>query len=118
MASKRDGAVMRVAALRYWRASEARVVVEAWRRSGEGLSAFAERHGVHPARLSRWAGRLEEEAAAVGFYPVRLVEPEQDRRDGREPIEIVLGESCSVRVPAGFAAEDLQRVLAVLAVGT
>ena len=118
MANGRDSAVERVAVLRYWREPDARVVVEGWRRSGERLASFAQRYGIHPSRLSRWAERLGEDAAAIRFYPVRLVEGEHLQGQGCEPIEIVLGESCRVRVPAGFAAEDLRRVLAVLAVAS
>jgi len=42
MARRKDAAVARVAALRYWRAPQARVVVAAWRRSGETVRRFAE----------------------------------------------------------------------------
>jgi DNA-binding Lrp family transcriptional regulator len=73
------------------------VVVEAWRRSGERQAEFAERYGIHPARLSRRAERLQEDAAAVRFHPVRLIEGEQGQRSRGEPIEIVLGGSCSAR---------------------
>lgn len=113
MAGSKDREVARIAALRYWRAREARVVVAAWRDSGEGLSAFAARHGIHPGRLSRWAGRLQDEV--VQFHPVRLVDAEPGERHRSDPIEIVLSEGCSVLAPAGFAAADLERVLRVLA---
>ena len=53
MAYKRDAAVVRVAGRRYWREAEARVVVGAWRRSGESLSAFARRYRVHGTRITR-----------------------------------------------------------------
>lgn len=112
----KDAAVARVARLRYWRARDARVVVEAWRESGETRAAFARRHGIEPKRLSRWVAELEGPGEAVRFHPVRLVEAARPDERG-EPIEIVLGDGCSVRVPAGFAAEDLERVLRVLAGG-
>lgn len=114
MAGERNRAVERVAGLGYWRAADARVVVEAWRRSGEPVSEFAGRYGIHPGRLRRWAGQLEE---PVRFHPVRLVGREEHRRRSGEAIEVVLGDGCSVRVPPGFAAEDLERVLSVLARG-
>ena len=114
MASGRNGDVARVAGLRYWRGAEARVVVDAWRRSGEGLGAFAERHGLHPRRLSRWAKRLEEAAEPVRFHPVRVVHRSEVEARGDAPLEIVLGERHRVRVASGFAAEDLERVLDVL----
>ena len=108
-------AVAQVAEQRYWRAAEARVVVEAWRASGEALGAFAARYGIHPRRVGRWAGQLgREDEEAVAFHPVRLVRAIPTAGPGA-PIEIVLGEGVRVRVPGGFAAEDLERVLGVLA---
>ena len=99
----------------YWREAEARVVVAAWRRSGETLAAFARQRGVHPRRLARWARRLEggKRGAAVHFHRVRPVAPAA--REAR--IEIVLGGGVEVRVPPGFAMEDLRRVLAVVGEG-
>ena len=114
MAGGKDAVVMRVAALRYWRAADARVVVEAWKRSGETCSEFASRYGIHPQRLRRWAEELEARGESLNFHPVRLVQGEAGPGPKDQPIEIVLVESCSVRVPAGFAAADLERVLGVL----
>lgn len=113
MARKAD--VRQVAERVYWREADARVVVEAWRNSGEGLSAFARRQRVERRRLARWVRRLER--ARVGplhFHPVRLVGrlPESG---GGAPIEIQLAGGQRVRVAHGFEAEDLSRVLAVLA---
>jgi len=117
MARRKDAAVARVAALRYWRAPEARGVGAAWRQSGERVSRFAERYGIEVRRLSRWAGRLEPEDEAVRFHPVRLVEGGGLGGLGRERLEIVLGAEYTVRVAPGFAAEDLERVLRVLGAG-
>lgn len=117
MAGEKNTAVARVAGLGYWRAPDARVVVEAWRRSRESLSAFARRYRIDPRRVRRWAGQLEEPEEPVRFHPVRLVRREDHTGKSGEPIEVVLGQGCSVRVPPGFAAEDLERVLSVLARG-
>jgi len=127
MVADRDGELARVASLRYWRARDAVVVVEAWRQSGEGLSAFARRHGIHARRLRRWAKELEASGEAmkpVRFHPVRLVATEEmdgtGRRSRGAAIEIVLGwgdHGCRVRVAPGFEAEDLARVLEVLEAG-
>jgi hypothetical protein len=107
-----------VAEQRYWREGHARVVVEAWRSSGETLSAFARRHGVERRRLARWVSRLEETGAgALRFHPVRVVE-RRPESGGGAPIEIQLGGGQRVRVPHGFESEDLRRVLAVLAAAT
>ena len=101
----------------YWREAQARVVVTGWLQSGEALAAYAERHGVDPARLSRWVKRLEgAEAPAVRFYPVRLKDERVVAESGGT-IEIELRDGRRVRVPRGFEAEDLRRVLVVLQEG-
>ena len=46
------------------------------------------------------------------FHPVRLVGG--NAGEGGEAIEVVLVDGRRVRVPAGFVASDLERVLAVL----
>jgi transposase-like protein len=116
MASIGSGAVGRVAALRYWRAADARVAVDAWKRSGKTVAEFARRHGIHPRRLRRWGAELDGRQEAVRFHPVRLVQRRDDEQRSSEPIEIVTRDGHRVRVPAGFAADDLERVLMVLAV--
>ena len=134
----RNAALVATAAKRYWREVDAQTVVDAWRRSGEPLSAFAAGLRVPGQRIARWASRLEEsvsgdiasarsvrngrdveslsQPAEVAFHPVHLVGAERvSVITRREPIEVVLGESVRVRVPEGFASEHLSRVLAVLA---
>jgi hypothetical protein len=106
--------IEQVAAKRYWREGEARVVVEAWRRSGESLADFARHRGVGRARLARWARRLDRPSVGVRFHRVQLVERRlvgDDAERGGSRIEI---EGRCVRVLPGFGAEDLARVLEVL----
>lgn len=100
----------------YWRESEARQIVDAWRRSGELVSVFAGRLGIDRRRVSRWAARLEPTTdAAFRFVPVRVAD---DRAEGRgAAIDIELGHGRRVRVSAGFATDDLRRVLAILKEG-
>jgi hypothetical protein len=116
--ANRDAGVARVAARRYWRSADARVVVDAWRRSGEGLRMFAECYGIDPHRLRRWARDLDERAEPVRFHAVRVVQGSEVERVDRASLEIELGEGWTVRVGPGFAAADLARVLEVLGVGT
>lgn len=107
--------VRQVAARGYWREAQARVVVDAWRRSGESLAAFARSHRLGQQRLKRWARRLDDTSGAVHFHRVRLVEDRRpaDEVRGDVPIDIECA-GWRVRVFPGFAAEDLVRVLEVL----
>lgn len=107
MASRGDLAVARTAA---------RVVVEAWRRSGETVVGFARRYGIEPKRLGRWVRRLASGAPEeVTFHPVRLVGDGKGEAAGESRIEVVVaGAGHVVRAPSGFAAEHLRGVPAVL----
>ena len=114
MAQRRADGISGIVQKRYWREADGRAVVTAWQRSGKPLSIFARDHGVEPGRISRWASRLGARSRrTVRFHPVRLVEARRGG-DRREAIEVVLVDGRRVRVPEGFAAEDLERVLAVL----
>ena len=111
----RKAEVRRVAGRLYWREADARILVDAWRKSGESLSGFARRQGVEGKRLACWVRRLERAGGGrLHFHPVRLVGslPESG---GGAPIEIQLAGGQRVRVAHGFQTEDLRRVLAVLA---
>jgi hypothetical protein len=91
------------------------VVVEAWRRSGLTLVAFANRQGVEAERLGRWARRLRAEAREpVTFHPVEIVDHRREHAAAEATIEVVLSDGCTIRVMPGFGAEDLRQVLDVL----
>ena len=102
-----------VAACSYWREDDARVIVAAWRASGETLSAFARRHGVDRRRIARWAGRLEA-APLVRFHPVRVASRGEAAREIEIEMEVA---GARIRLPHGFDAEDLHRLLSVLDTG-
>ena len=113
MSHKTEELIRRIAKRQRWRADDARVVVEAWLRSGELLSEFAGRHGLRGERISRWASRIQNrERNGVSFHQVRVVEA-PDRSHPDEKIEVLLTDGRSVRVPHGFAPEELQKVLLV-----
>jgi hypothetical protein len=109
----------------YWREADAGQVVRAWESSGQSLRAFAVSHGLNTARVSRWAKRLGKGRGGrrrpgrtgiaplkLRFHPVELIgnatAPE------RTWIEVVLLDGRRLRVPSGFASEDLERVLEVV----
>lgn len=99
----------------YWREHDARRIVEAWHESGESIGGFAKRLGLTRQRLSRWATRLDHaEPKRLRFHPVRMAAPAPPC-SATAWIDIELGAGRRVRVAPGVAAEDLRRVLAVLA---
>jgi hypothetical protein len=109
---RRSRRLAELAGRSYWREDDARVIVEAWRQSGDPISGFAQRLGIDWRRVSRWARRLKDRPTeAVRFVPVQVA---NDRRDGSGgSIEIELDRR-RVRVSPGFATDDLRRILAVL----
>ena len=118
MSGKRESAGKRGASARYWREKDARVVVSAWERSGEGLAGFSRGYGLRPDLVRRGVQRLEASGEAreedLRFHPVEVVERSGTAEGRGELIEIALGADRTVRVPPGFRAEDLERVLEVL----
>ena len=77
------------------------------------MSVFAREQGLVLQRISRWAGRLDGDSKRrVRFDPVRLVE--RLRGGMSAGIEVVLVDGRRVRLPEGFEAEELKRVLGVL----
>jgi hypothetical protein len=114
MAKQKEAGVAEVAARRHWSESDARVLLAAWRRSGQALTAFAQPYGIHPERLGRWHRLLREPPQAdVRFHPVRVRRAEPGRV-ALETIELVLSGGHRIRVPPGFDAQDLRRLLAVM----
>jgi transposase-like protein len=117
MAPKNTEMMKRIAERQRWRADDARVMVEAWLRSGESVSDFARRHGLRGERISRWASRIQKgEREGLSFHHVRVVESQgRSYPDGK--LEVLLTDGRSVRLPHGFAPEELQKVLRVLEEG-
>ena len=107
--------VRNVAASSYWGEEDARVIVAAWQASGETLSAFARRYHVDRRRVARWAGRLEA-STPVRFHSVRVTQDAEPRPSAQE-IVIELPNGARIRLPPGFEAEDLRRLLSVLDAG-
>jgi hypothetical protein len=114
MERRRMGSISDIARKRRWREADARLVLEASRRSGGSLSTFARENGLKLARIWRWSARLKDRAnGSILFHPVRVVET-ADGNHSAGSIEVVLPDGRRVRVTEGFAAADLARVLAVL----
>ncbi len=108
-----------VAESRYWRREDAHVVVAAWHASGDTLAEFAREWSLNPTRVSRWAAQLDgsKEDAEISFVPVRIAEAAAAA--ALRPTTRWVGEVCHgdfvVRVPLGFATDEMARLLAVVA---
>ena len=78
-----------------WTEDDARRALEAWRRSGDSLAAFARRHGLTPERLYWWRRRL---ATAVAPPPARL---------SLVPATVVVADEAgiAIRLPSGVTIE-------------
>lgn len=103
----------------YWRADDAAEALAAWRASGVSLREFCRRHHLDPRRLKRWLNSLEAPR------PHQMTPPR-----GPEPVppfhEITVRPASprwlaelhrgpwALRVPPGFDAPELARLLALL----
>jgi transposase-like protein len=91
---------------RRWTPADARAVLAQLDASGLTIREFAERQGLDRQRLDRWRMRLGR-ARAPAF-----VEISASVRGGA--IEVVLRAGHVLRVPDGFEAETLRRVVEIL----
>lgn len=109
-----DGTTGTLAALiasRYWRAADAERVLEAWRRSGQSVAAFARQHGVSKVRVLRWRDRLKPPARPV-FHPVRVVQGARPLAPATPvALELELHGGRRIRVYAGFDPAVLEALV-------
>lgn len=94
------------------REAHARRVLARFASSGASQAAFCREEGISPTTFSRWLQQFgvdEGSAAGGGFVEVRL-----DRGLSASAFEIELGAGRRLRIPPGFAVEDLERLLALL----
>jgi hypothetical protein len=99
---------------RYWR-----TMVRQWRQSGRTARDFCAEHNLSEASFYAWrrtiAERDQEPTSAVSpalFVPVRLTAPTAP--DQSATLEVVLGAGRVLRVPPGFDAATLRRLLGIL----
>lgn len=94
--------------------------VRRWRRSGLTAREFAESIGVKAATLTHWAwrvgregrgrGRTEQRPVAVSARFVEVIAAAA----GDERFELELGNGRRLRIPTGFEAAALERLLVVV----
>jgi len=111
---------------RRWTAEEARTVLGEQRRSGLSIAAFSRKHGHVAERLYRWSRKLglrdnkrvvgsrsSADALTVVEVVGRVANPVHAAPISRD-FEVTLCCGHRVVVPAGFAATDFSRLVAVL----
>ena len=99
-----------------WTEIEARGALEAWKRSGMSLEAFARSRGIVPQRLHWWKKKLRFGVAAAkesALVPVRIVEARTDARRG-EPVTVLLRSGHMLKVGRDFDEQTFARVVALL----
>lgn len=100
---------------RRWTRRDGMKVMAAVEASGDSMAAFARSHGLQVERLRRWRRRLARPVRnreAVEFAPVVL--PSAWQPSSPAALEVAVG-LATVRVPADFDAQHLQRLVAALA---
>ncbi len=89
--------------------------VERWQKSGLSAEAFAKREGFQAKRLTWWRWKLRTSARPepTPFLPVHIIESASPPATSSVAVEIALPNGRVVRVPPGFDATTLTRVLAL-----
>jgi hypothetical protein len=115
-------------------AAEWAALIDQWRQSGLSLPAFCQRHGLSRGSMQNWVykpelkraveaarreaqGPVDEPAASAmpAFLPVKVVQAAAvSEASDRSGVEVVIGSGRRVVIGAGFDAETLRRVVAVL----
>jgi transposase-like protein len=103
-------------------ASEWRAIVEDWQRSGRRKEDYARSLGVSPVTLGWWQWKLggsvserRSDHAPSGFAQVVVLDTDCEAAGRAPDLVVELGE-LRVRVPPGFDAGELRRLVAALCI--
>jgi transposase len=93
--------------------------VERWQKSGLSAEEFGAREGIKPKQLGWWRWKLRSSAPApeVRFLPVHVLDPPGSPAGAGATLEVALPNGRVVRVPPGFNAAMLERVLSIASEG-
>jgi hypothetical protein len=99
---------------RRWTSEDARAALDAQARSGLSPRSFAQREGIDPQRLTRWARRIGGTSTSSSSRTERKARfVEIDTRPAAV-VEIVLPSGVVVRVDARVEPATLRRIVAAL----
>ena len=110
---------------RWRRAVEVGQILEEYRKSGHTQRVFAREMGVAVSTLQWWLrrarsgekekrGKSSKPAQGVSLFEVELADASPSPVQGRAVYEIELKAEVRLRVPGGFAPDDVRRLLALL----
>ena len=91
-----------------------RQLIDLWRRSGLTVHAFCQRHHVTVSSFYAWRRTLrkrDNSDCPVTFLPVHV---RADDRNAPPPLELVLANGRSLRIPSGYDDTQLRRLLRTL----
>lgn len=91
-------------------AEEWRTIIAKWERSGQSKSEFAKTVGVKASTLGWWRWHLRSKPEVPSFVDVIVAEEVPERCPD---FGLTVG-NIGVRVPLGFDAQELRRLLGVL----
>lgn len=93
-------------------AAEWRVLVDRWLSSGQCRTEFAAANGLNVNTLSWWRSQFarEKKSLPAATFAEVVVEDERTAPD----LIVELGDGLRVRVPAGFDATELRRLVDAL----
>ena len=91
-------------------------LVDQHAQSGLTVAAFCEARGISAPSLYTWRKRFAAPAAASTALALSFVavEPIEDEPSSAQPLELVLRGGRCVRIPVGFDAHTLQRLVGIV----
>jgi hypothetical protein len=102
---RRPGEAKRI----YWQG-----VVDSWRVSGLGELEFCRRHAIPVTKFKWWRKRVKSREQPKGEFIPLHVRSEAGFSAAKNCIEIVTAGGLVIRVPPGFDADTLARVVEVM----
>ena len=103
-----------------WRPEQAKLIVDAWKASGQSMDAFTQKHGIAFDRLNKWAQRFQRQkrpgfTQKLNFLPVKVTEPKPPHTAMPEDsMDISLPTGLTVSIRPGFDPAAVKTLLETL----
>ena len=103
-----------------WRPEQAKLIVDAWKASGQSMDVFTQKHGIAFDRLNKWAQRFHRQkrpapASKLNFLPVKVTEPKPlHTAMPEDSMDISLPRGLTVSIRPGFDPAAVKTLLETL----